>query len=235
MTVTQKGSTSLSIDMIHNYANGNIETYHAEAEIGAFGKGPYFAACTQDDKTLYFNLEVDPTSGEKVIQLDQLGIYPAIDLEYDGTYQVADNYTASGVDPQESHVPSVNDEQNLLPSESVTNPSDTDANVQESEKKSWYGTYVCNNGGADGSKTLIITPNDDSTLQIQMSHTYGDGRVEKFECIAEIGTYSRGDDFASYEGQKTLYFTLELDRIEVTQIGIYPDKDLEFDGTYSKK
>ena len=235
LTVTQKGSTSLSIDMIHNYANGNIETYHAEAEIGAFGKGPYFAACTQDDKTLYFNLEVDPTSGEKVIQLDQLGIYPAIDLEYDGTYQVADNYTASGVDPQESHVPSVNDEQNLLPSESVTNPSDTDANVQESEKKSWYGTYVCNNGGADGSKTLIITPNDDSTLQIQMSHTYGDGRVEKFECIAEIGTYSRGDDFASYEGQKTLYFTLELDRIEVTQIGIYPDKDLEFDGTYSKK
>ena len=68
-----------------------------------------------------------------------------------------------------------------------------------------------------------------------MSHTYGDGRVEKFECIAEIGTYSRGDDFASYEGQKTLYFTLELDRIEVTQIGIYPGKDLEFDGTYSKK
>lgn len=235
LAVTQNGNTSLSIDMIHNYANGNIETYHAEAEIGAFGKGPYFAACTQDDKTLYFNLEVDPTSGEKVIQLDQLGIYPAIDLEYDGTYQVADNYTASGVAPQESHVPSVNDEQNLLPSESVTNPSDTDANVQESEKKSWYGTYVCNNGGADGSKTLIITPNDDSTLQIQMSHTYEDGRVEEFECIAEIGTYSRGDDFASYEGQKTLYFTLELDRIEVTQIGIYPDKDLEFDGTYSKK
>ena len=235
LTVTQIDNTLLSIDMIHRYADGHIETLLVEAEIDAFGKGPYFAAYVKDDKTLYFNLEIDAASGEKVIRLDQIGIYPAIDLEYYGTYQITNNYTSSEADSQDDHVPSTNSEQDSLPNEDVTNTADTGADVQGSGKKSWLGTYVCNNGGADGSKTLIITPNDDNTLQIQMTHTYGDGRVEKFECVAEIGTYSNGDDFASYENEKTLYFTLEPDRIEVSQIGIYPDKDLEFHGVYSKK
>lgn len=104
----------------------------------------------------------------------------------------------------------------------------------------WDGIYSCNNGGDDGSKTLTITNADDHSFSFSMEHLYGDGHIESFSGTASIGTYNNGAYFASYERDKTLYFRLSEDptngeiSIVVSQIGIYPDIDLEYDGCYIK-
>ncbi|MGN1154547.1 MAG: hypothetical protein ACI4TK_00060 [Agathobacter sp.] len=101
---------------------------------------------------------------------------------------------------------------------------------------SWDGTYTCRSDGADGTKTITISQTSDSTLSISMYHCYADGREETFDLVAEIGTYDRGSDFASYEEEKTLYFSLkDNSTIEVSQLHIYPAIDLEFFGTYIKE
>lgn len=105
----------------------------------------------------------------------------------------------------------------------------------------WDGTYKCDNGGNDGSKTLTITKVDDHSFSFSMEHLYGDGHMESFSGTANIGTYNNGAYFASYEQDKTLYFRLNEEptngeiSIVISQIGIYPDIDLEYDGCYIKQ
>ena len=115
-----------------------------------------------------------------------------------------------------------------------TTDSKDHADAESAEQTGWSGTYTCNNGGADGVKTITITQNGNAWLQIQLDHTYGNGRTESFSCTAEIGTYSNGPLFASYGGEGVLYFTLKENTVEISQIGIYPDADLEYSGTYSR-
>ena len=118
---------------------------------------------------------------------------------------------------------------------------DKSADIEATPELTWDGTYTCNNGGADGVKSLTITQIDDSSLSVSMGHTYGDGRIDSFSAIASIGTYNHGYNFASYEQDKTLYFELSQDEssgevvVVVSQIGIYPDIDLEYDGRYIRQ
>lgn len=152
--------------------------------------------------------------------------------EYVGLYVAA---------PAQSNEEDVHDSQNeetisfsdneepFLGSESVQEPLDeVQTNVSD-----WDGTYVCNNGGEDGTKTLTATKNG-NTLTFEISHTYGDGRSDFISGSADIGTYGNGSAFASYENEKILYFTWSGNTIEISQIGIYPDVDLEFSGLYTK-
>ena len=73
----------------------------------------------------------------------------------------------------------------------------------------WDGTYICNNGGSDGVKTVTISKIDDLSISFSMEHTYGDGRTDAFSATANIGTYNRGQYFASYEQEKTLFFHIK--------------------------
>lgn len=104
----------------------------------------------------------------------------------------------------------------------------------------WTGTYTCQSDGPDGIKSVTFTQIDDQSLSFSMKHTYADGRTDATSGIATIGTYNNGPYFASYEEEKILYFTLEHDSntgkpiVTVSQVGIYPEQDLEYMGTYQK-
>lgn len=179
------------------------------------------------DDSIAFNIQGLSNDGRQLIEITDCS-YP----EYVGLYVAA---------PEQSNEEDVHDSQNeetigssdneepFMGSESVQEPLDeVQSNVSD-----WDGTYVCNNGGEDGTKTLTATKNG-NTLTFEISHIYGDGRSDFISGSADIGTYSNGSAFASYENEKILYFTWSGNTIEISQIGIYPDVDLEFSGLYTK-
>lgn len=86
ISVSQADDQLLSIEMIHNYADGRVETYHATAEINAYGNGAYYAVSSSGEKWLDFQLQEDTDTGKKIMIVQQNGINPNIDWEYDGTY-----------------------------------------------------------------------------------------------------------------------------------------------------
>ena len=234
ISVTQVDDTLLSIKMIHNYADGQVDTYQTNAKIEEYD--PFSAHGESGEKSLYFTLEMDIETREKTITISQLGIYPAIDLEYDGIYvkrqdnaldEIWENFDTQRKDEISPDVP----QDDIIENEAIEILPDLN----------WDGTYFCNNGGEDGTKILTIEKIDDTSLSVSMEHTYGDGHTDSFSGIASIGTYGNGAYFASYEEEKTLYFTLARDEnsgeatVEVSQIGIYPAIDLEYDGIYTKQ
>ena len=118
-------------------------------------------------------------------------------------------------------------------------PTYTDALEEyypEDIPRSWDGVYTCASDGPDGTKTLTITQTTDFTLSISLYHLYADGREDTLDIVADIGTYNHDQYFASYTDIKTLYFSLLDDStVDVAQIGVYPDIDLEFFGTYTSE
>ncbi len=236
ISVTQVDDTLLSIKMIHNYADGRVDTFETNAEIGFYSDDTFSAYSDQNGKYLSFILGMDTENGEKTITISQGGIYPAIDLEYDGIYvkrqdnaldKIWENFDTQRKDEISPDVP----QDDIIENEAIEILPDLN----------WDGTYFCNNGGEDGTKILTIEKIDDTSLSVSMEHTYGDGHTDSFSGIASIGTYGNGAYFASYEEGKTLYFTLARDEnsgeatVEVSQIGIYPAIDLEYDGIYTKQ
>ena len=89
ISISQINDQLLSIEMVHYYADGRVETYHAEAETNAYGHGEY-AAEDHGDKRPYFTLLEDPDTGRKVVRVQQFGINPSIDQEFDGTYFIVE-------------------------------------------------------------------------------------------------------------------------------------------------
>lgn len=84
ISIFQVNDRLLSIDLVHNYADGRVETYHADAEVNAYGNGPYYALSV-GEKWVDFKLQVDPDTGRKVVRVEQNGI-TVIDPEFQGTY-----------------------------------------------------------------------------------------------------------------------------------------------------
>ena len=89
ISISQVNDQLLSIEMVHNYADGRVETYHAEAETNAYGHGEY-AAEDHGDKQPYFTLLEDPDTGRKAVRVQQFGINLSIDQEFDGTYFIVE-------------------------------------------------------------------------------------------------------------------------------------------------
>ena len=86
MSVTQVSDQLLSIDLVHNYADGRVEIYHAEALINAYRVGMYYALSDSGEKWLDFKLKKDEATGKIVIVVQQNRINLSIDPEFDGTY-----------------------------------------------------------------------------------------------------------------------------------------------------
>lgn len=107
--------------------------------------------------------------------------------------------------------------------------------IQQGKRLNWPGTYVCEKGGVDGTKSISISQADDQLLSIEMTHNYADGRVETYHAEAEIyGAYLA----IGHGGEKGLDFQLQEDTdtgkkiVIVQQNGINPNIDWEYDGTY---
>lgn len=86
ISISQVNDQLLSIEMVHNYANGRVETYHAEALIDAYWGDMYYAISDSGAKWIDFQLRIDETTGAKVIVVEQIGINPSIDPEFQGIY-----------------------------------------------------------------------------------------------------------------------------------------------------
>lgn len=80
LTITQTSDSTLSISLYHLYADGREDSLDIVADVGTYNNGQYFASY-EDEKRLYFTLADNST-----VDVSQLGIYPAIDLEFFGTY-----------------------------------------------------------------------------------------------------------------------------------------------------
>lgn len=111
--------------------------------------------------------------------------------------------------------------------------------IQQGKRLNWPGTYVCEKGGVDGTKSISVSQADDQLLSIEMIHNYADGRVETYHATAEINAYGNGAYYAvSGSGEKWLDFQLQEDTdtgkkiMIVQQNGINPNIDWEYDGTY---
>ena len=74
MSISQINDQLLSIEMVHNYADGRVETYHVEALINANGSDMYYAL----SEWFTFQLKIDETTGEKAIIVEQAVIIPSI-------------------------------------------------------------------------------------------------------------------------------------------------------------
>lgn len=85
MSISQINDQLLSIEMVHYYADGRVETYHTVAETNAYRHDEY-AADDNGDKKLYFRLLEDPDTGRKAVRVQQNGINLSIDQKFDGTY-----------------------------------------------------------------------------------------------------------------------------------------------------
>lgn len=117
-------------------------------------------------------------------------------------------------------------------------PSDTqleESDMPELGHRLWDGVYTCTSDGPDGTKTLSITQNLDSTLSISMYHIYADGREDSLDIVTEFGPDGHDQYFAHWNDSRNILFNLSDDcsTIEISQIGIYPAIDLEFQGVYT--
>lgn len=117
-------------------------------------------------------------------------------------------------------------------------PSDSqlyESDMPEPGHRLWDGVYTCTSDGPDGTKTLSITQNLDSTLSISMYHRYADGREDILDIVAGFGPDGHTQYFAQWNDARNILFNLSDDcsTIEISQIGIYPAIDLEFQGVYT--
>ena len=87
ISISQINDQLLSIEMVHNYADGRVETYHAEAELNTYGNRAYYAV-SSGEKWIDFKLQENPDTGEKMVRVEQTGINLSKDPEFWGTYFV---------------------------------------------------------------------------------------------------------------------------------------------------
>ena len=112
--------------------------------------------------------------------------------------------------------------------------------LKQGERLNWPGDYVCESGGADGTKSISISQVNDQLLSIEMVHNYADGRVETYHADAEINAYGNGVYYALSVGDKWIDFKLQVDSdtggkvVRVEQNGITAT-DPEFQGTYLRE
>ncbi len=207
---------------------------------------PGSIACMSEDGPIVFEVQGYPEGGNTEIIMTE---FP--DVSFIGTYIPTTAYEnifdpiSSDVAAPEVNEPSASSEASPDTSNSGNEngyPTYTDTPEEffeyypEDIPRSWDGVYTCTSDGPDGTKTLIITQTTDSTLSISLYHLYADGREDTLDIVADIGTYNRDQYFASYTDTKTLYFELLDDStVDVAQIGVYPDIDLEFFGTYTSE
>lgn len=85
--------------------------------------------------------------------------------------------------------------------------SDLDSEIGKyGVRLNWEGTYTCNNGGDDGTKSISVTQVDDTLLSIKMIHNYADGQVDTYQTNAKIEEY---DPFSAHgESVKKFVFYL---------------------------
>lgn len=83
LTITQTSDSALSINLYHLYADGREDSLDIIADIGTYDNGRYFASYESRDygKPLYFTLVDNST-----VDVVHMKTYPAIDLEFHGTY-----------------------------------------------------------------------------------------------------------------------------------------------------
>lgn len=215
--------------ILQKYEDGlpKFQTYEIEYPLGP-----------EINETIEYQNRVDrirfrvqrPIDGAKILLEIEDCNYP----EFNGIFIPADEaakFMPSELASQEE-TPALDDLDQDMPKEPEY--SDEGAALPEVAME-WSGTYLCSNGGADGEKTLRIRNVTEDTFDFTLDHIYGDGHTDTFSGQALIGTYDNGYDFASYEEEKVLYFAMSETGVEVSHMYIYPDKDLEFEGIYTKQ
>ena len=68
-----------------------------------------------------------------------------------------------------------------------------------------------------------------------MYHLYADGREDSLDIVADFEIAGHDQYFAQWNDARNILFNLSDDctTIEISQIGIYPAIDLEFQGVYT--
>lgn len=224
ITLTEGSDPDWLVVGLHQFSADNQQLYQGKAELFPTEEDSFTFTCDGRE----FEVRILEAEGILRVEMTEPSHASGDTVDFAGLYLTQSEWEAAinATAQDESAQDSVDDA-----------TSSPDAAQQE---LSWTGSYTCESDGPDGTKSITFTQIDDQSLVFSMEHIYAEGRTDAISGTAIIGIYNNDPYFAAYEEKKILYFTLERDSntgetiVTVSQIGIYPDQDLEYMGTYQK-